>query len=158
MKKKFLLKRIDLLTVSLNSLIIRNNKREDSKTAKRIQNYIRNKKYKQRYNFINLIKYLNLTQNLVSESKIHILAGLILEHNKFISEKKKLKDYVIKFCYKYRSNKMYYINHKIMSSKNGEKTHIIEKAIISIYIMTKLTDYRGIYFLIKYLHNSNIET
>lgn len=151
MEKRFLLKKIDLLNISLTSLGTDYNKKE-SITSELIQNDIRNKRYSKKQVFTLLIEHLYLLQEIILERSLSKLVIKIVEKHYYSQQKSTLQKYVIKFCYTHRSSKKYYVSHKVVSSQVSKKTQVIKKAIKNIYIITKLKNYAGIYMLIKYLN------
>lgn len=153
MRKKLLIKRIDLLNIGLDSLIIKNTKVKKNITSEIIQNDIRNRKYDRKHSFELFIGFIYILQEVIEEQSLNQLAKEIIEIYNKSATKKTLEKYIIKFCYIYRNRKKYYIGHKMISSDMNKKTRIIKEAIKKIYIMTKLKNYKGIYILIKYLNH-----
>nr|YP_009396903.1 hypothetical protein [Ophidocladus simpliciusculus]ARW66089.1 hypothetical protein [Ophidocladus simpliciusculus] len=111
-------------------------------------------KLRQSYNdtslkFIQLIVYINLIHLTINKSSLNKLATVILKHHIKNKELLDLKQYLKKFHYIYFMKKEYY--HTYKSIEYSYSLKIKEIAITNLYLITRLTEKNGIYFLIAYL-------
>lgn len=148
MKKEIFLKKLDLLSISLEVLTTWNENKQIIKKFNTLYYNIRNKQYSKKQNFLFLIEYVYNIIKLIRQYSIDELATKIIKgNNKFITR------YISKFCYIYYRNKKYYINNKLILykyNKNNKKA-INNIAIINLYMICKLQKKQGIYSLIMYL-------
>nr|YP_009394856.1 hypothetical protein [Polysiphonia elongata]ARW63418.1 hypothetical protein [Polysiphonia elongata] len=148
MKKEIFLKKLDLLSISLEVLTTSNENKQIIKKFNTLYYNIRNKQYSKKQNFLFLIEYIYSIIKMIRKYSLDQLATKIIKgNNKFITR------YISKFCYIYYRNKKYYINHKLILYKynKDEKIAINNVAIINLYLICKLQKDQGIYTLIKYL-------
>nr|YP_009398349.1 hypothetical protein [Thaumatella adunca]ARW67535.1 hypothetical protein [Thaumatella adunca] len=144
-------KKIDLLMISLevlntyyinNSILLEfNHLRKD----------LRNCHDNITHNFTQIIKYIYVIHKITNKYLLHktaiqILINCINNKNKKIPN---IKQYIKKFNYIYSIKHEYYNNYK--SIHHVYKINIENIAIINLYLITKLVNKQGIYFLIKYL-------
>nr|ARW65071.1 hypothetical protein [Polysiphonia sertularioides] len=121
MKKNALLKKIDLLMISLNSIILNKNKNDEDKKTKKLENSISNTRYYKNNKFVSLVSYINLIQQNIAKKKLSRVSTKFIKKYNSHEEISTLKEYIFKFCHKQRNNEEYYIGQKIMSSHIKKK-------------------------------------
>ncbi len=142
-KKNIILKKIDLLLISLETLNFFFNKNI------MYFNKIKIHHLDNTYKFINIISTiysirLTIKKYLIDEIAIEILINYTKSDNKNI-----FNYYNKKFYHIYSKEKEYYKNYKLLTSK--QRVELSEISIINLYIISQLTKPNGIYLLIKYL-------
>nr|YP_009395479.1 hypothetical protein [Polysiphonia infestans]ARW64459.1 hypothetical protein [Polysiphonia infestans] len=148
MKKTIFLKKLDLLTISLEVLTTWSGNQYIIQQFNKLHYKLRNKNYHKKQDFIILVEYIyNLIEIIQSYSLYKLASQIIQNHNT------SLKQYISKFCYIYYGNKKYYANNKLIVYNFSEESNraIKSNAILNLYMIVKLKKNYGIYRLIKYL-------
>nr|YP_009394441.1 hypothetical protein [Leptosiphonia brodiei]ARW63003.1 hypothetical protein [Leptosiphonia brodiei] len=148
MKKEIFLKKLDLLSISLEVLTSWNENKQIVRRFDYLYYDIKNKNYNKKQRFIFLVKYIYNILKIIKKYSLIKLANKIVSNNK-----QSLKKYISKFCYTYYKNKKYYVNHKLVlyNYNKIEQIAINDNAILNLYIICQLKKNYGIYTLIKYL-------
>nr|YP_009395685.1 hypothetical protein [Vertebrata isogona]ARW64581.1 hypothetical protein [Vertebrata isogona] len=153
MKKEIFLKKLDLLTISLEALILYYTNKNIINEFYKLRNDLRIKKYNEEQNFIFLLEYLNKIKKFIADNYINNIAIKIIENYTHNKQLEIIDQYVLKFHYIYFRNKKYYSNYKSLKSSQTEKIAINENAIVNLYLISKLKNFKGVYILLNYLIN-----
>nr|YP_009394021.1 hypothetical protein [Polysiphonia sertularioides]ARW62583.1 hypothetical protein [Polysiphonia sertularioides] len=145
MRKEILLERIDLLKISLEAIFINQKLKNDIITINYLNNDLRNKSYSKIQRFSLIIAYIHNITKIIRENHITIVAKRIIENDK------KIDRYLIKFSYIYFRNKKFYSNYKSLTIGQFQSASINRFAILTIYIISELSNNKGIYKLAKFL-------
>lgn len=153
MIKAIFLKKIDLLTISLEALILYYANKNVVNKFYKLRNDLKVKKYNEKQNFIFLLEYINSLKKFVADNYINGIAIKIIENYTQKQQPESINQYISKFHYLYFRNKKYYSNYKSLKSNQVEKIAINESAIVNLYLIGKLKNFEGIYILINHLKN-----
>nr|YP_009400018.1 hypothetical protein [Tolypiocladia glomerulata]ARW69837.1 hypothetical protein [Tolypiocladia glomerulata] len=145
MKREILLKKLDLLHISLEVILTSRKDIICNEEFRRLQICLKNKEYNQKQNFVVLIEYIYHLKKFVINKYIDQLACSITKDDKI------LEQYILKFYYNYFKNKKYYINYKSFVVKHKQKITIENNAIVTLKIISQLNKDNGVYNLIQYL-------
>nr|YP_009397538.1 hypothetical protein [Dasyclonium flaccidum]ARW66724.1 hypothetical protein [Dasyclonium flaccidum] len=158
-------KKIDLLMISLEILsiyeiekIINNNNEKTirntavSNNLIKLNSNIRNYNSSKPLKLTDIIKYIRLIYRVIQINTLYKIALYMLIDYKKSNKSRLTMQYMKKFMYIYFIKNEYYNNCKSLNYlyKINIK-EVINTSIINLYIINKLKNISGIYFLIKYL-------
>lgn len=154
MRKENFLKKIDLLTISLEVITLQYSDKNRVDKFKQLYYSLNNKQYDASQKFLFIMEQLYEIRRFIKETSIDFIAtSIISSRNK---ENKSIQQYLLKFHYIYFKNKKYYLNYKSLFSEKTQKIAISENAILHLYIISEASKLGSMYRFIKYLKNDKI--
>ena len=114
---------------------------------KNFRSYCNNRAHK----LITIIVYIYIISRTLDQFLFKKIAKSIITCYSDSSKSIALKIYISKFSYIYFYKNEYYKQYK--SIQHIDKTNINQTAIINLYLISKITERQGIYYLLKHLYN-----
>lgn len=148
-KKNSILRKIDLLIISLETLNIFFNK--NLMNLNQITTEIKTSELKLRntYRFIHTIKNIYNIKLIIKEYLVDEIAVQILADYTRSNICNVINQYNEKFYYICSKDKKYYKNYKLLTNK--QQIEINNISLTNLYIISQMTTQHGTYILIKYL-------
>ncbi len=142
-RKNIILTKIDLLTISLESLSIFLHK--DIKKDSDIHYKLKKSAFQNNYRFIDIFTKIYNIKLIIKNYYIDQIAIDILKEYSIDNQINILYKYNKKFNYIHSIKKEYYKNYKLL------KNELNNISMINLYVISQLNKKDGIYILIKYL-------
>uniref|UniRef100_UPI003001E23D hypothetical protein n=1 Tax=Anunuuluaehu liula TaxID=3049639 RepID=UPI003001E23D len=153
-KKLNLKKRIDLILIAIESLDLYALENTHKKYILynilliRFGNYIRHADTNSSLEFKQYIKGIQICYSLITQSCLNNLASEILYNVCNQIQPQLTSQYIKRFKYIYNQTQDYYNTYSEYNDLN-----IYNIAIVNLYIISRINNKYGIYYLIKYLYN-----
>nr|YP_010851317.1 hypothetical protein QQP87_pgp008 [Aphanocladia delicatula]WGH14201.1 hypothetical protein [Aphanocladia delicatula] len=148
MKKK-ILKKIDLLLISLEVLNVYFTEEESTLKIKKLHTDLKNDNSNTVSRFIKLIEYIYKINLIINKYLLGEIASEILKNYAKSKKCNSISKYHKKFYNRCCSKKEYYKNYKLLY--RTQKININNIAFINLYIISQSIKKDGVYLLIKYL-------
>nr|YP_009398144.1 hypothetical protein [Gredgaria maugeana]ARW67330.1 hypothetical protein [Gredgaria maugeana] len=148
-KKKKLIKKIDLLLISLEILNVYFIEQASTLKIKKLYTDLKNNKFDTGNRFIQLIEYIYKLKLIIDKYLLSEIASEILKNYAKSKRCNSISKYHKKFYNRCYSKKEYYKNYKLLY--RTQKIDINNIAFINLYIISQSVKKDGVYLLIKYL-------
>nr|ARW60703.1 hypothetical protein [Polysiphonia sp.] len=150
-KKNILLRKIDLLMISLEILNIYFSTNDNIIEFQEIRYDLKKCNFKTTYSFIKIVQYIYTIRLMIKRYLLHEIAIEILKKYTKLNKFNFITKYKKRFHNKSFILREYYRSKKLLN--NTSKIDMNNTAFINLYIISKLINKEGVYILIKYLLN-----